>query len=126
VPNYKKGDKRDCSNYRGISFLLITYKCLNNILLSNLTPFAEEFIGDRQCGYRSNILCMSQTLGIHWEYNEAVFQLFLNFKKTSDSVMRKVIYNILIEFNIPKKIIRIIYIYVGLKSKQSLCRQTFV
>jgi hypothetical protein len=45
VPIYKKGDKTDCSNYRGISLLSTTYKILSNILLSRLTPYAEEIIG---------------------------------------------------------------------------------
>jgi hypothetical protein len=29
-----------------MSYLLITYKILSNILLSKLTPYAEEIIGD--------------------------------------------------------------------------------
>jgi hypothetical protein len=41
-----------------------------------------------------------------WEYNEAVHQLFIDFKK--DSVRRKVLYNILIEFGIPMKLARLI------------------
>jgi len=45
---YKKCDKRDCSNYRGISLLPTMYKILFNILLSRLIPHAEESIGDRQ------------------------------------------------------------------------------
>jgi len=49
---YKKGDRTDCSNYRGISFLPTTYKILSNILPSSLTPYAEEVIGDHQCGFR--------------------------------------------------------------------------
>ena len=43
-----------------------------------------------------------------WEYNEAVHQLFIDFKKTYDSVRREVLYNILIEFGIPKKLVRLI------------------
>jgi hypothetical protein len=65
VPIYKKGDKTDCSNYRGISLLPNTYKTLSNILLSRLTPYAEKITGD-QCGFRHNrstvdhILCICQ------------------------------------------------------------------
>ena len=50
VPIHKKGDKTDCNNYRGISLLPTVYKILSNILLSRLTPYAEEIIGDHQCG----------------------------------------------------------------------------
>ena len=44
VSIYKKGDKRDCSNYSGISLLPTTYKILSDVLLSRLTPYAEEII----------------------------------------------------------------------------------
>ena len=54
VPIYKKGDKTDCNNYRGISLLPTTYKILSNILLSSLTPYAEEIIGNQKCGFRRN------------------------------------------------------------------------
>ena len=51
VPLYKKGDKTDCSYYRGISLLPTTYKVLPNFLLSRLTLYAEEIIGDHKCGF---------------------------------------------------------------------------
>jgi hypothetical protein len=51
LPVYKKGDKTDCSIHRGISLLPVTYKILSNILLSRLTPYAEDVIGDHQCGF---------------------------------------------------------------------------
>ena len=68
APTYKNSDKTDCINYRGISRLSTTYKILSNILLSQLTPYAEEIIWDHQCGFRRNrsttdhILCISQIL----------------------------------------------------------------
>jgi hypothetical protein len=43
-----------------------------------------------------------------WEYNETVHQLFIDFSKAHDSVRREVLYDILIEFGIPMKIIRMI------------------
>jgi len=54
VPIHKKGDKTDCNNYRGNSLLPNTYKILSNILLSRLTPYAKEIIGDHECGFRRN------------------------------------------------------------------------
>jgi hypothetical protein len=38
VPVHKKGDKTDCSNYRGLSLLSTSNKILSNILLSRLSP----------------------------------------------------------------------------------------
>ena len=107
VPIHKKGDKTECRKYTGISLLPNTYKILSNILLSRLTPYAEEITGDHQCGFRRNrsttdhTFCICQTLEKKWEYNEAVHQLFIDFKKAYDSVRREVLYNILIEFGIP-------------------------
>ena len=51
VPIHKKGNKTDCNNYRGISLLPTTYRILFSILLSRLIPYAEEVIGDHQCGF---------------------------------------------------------------------------
>jgi len=42
------------------------------------------------------------------EYNEAVHQLFIDFRKAYDSVRREVLYNILIEFGIPMKLVSLI------------------
>jgi len=116
VPIYKKGDKTECSNYRGISLLPTTYKISSNILLSRLTPYAEEIIGDHQCGFRhsrstiDHIFCIHQILEKKWEYNEAVHQLFIDFKKAYDSIRREFLYNILIELGIPMKLVRLIKI----------------
>jgi hypothetical protein len=51
VPIYRKGDKTNCNNYRGISPLLTSYTILSNTLLSRLGPCIDEIIGDHQCGF---------------------------------------------------------------------------
>ena len=42
------------------------------------------------------------------EYNEEVPQIFIDFKKAYDSVRREVLCNILVEFGIPRKLVRLI------------------
>jgi hypothetical protein len=114
VPIHKKGDKTDCSNYRGISLLSISYKILSNILLSRIIPYADEIIGDYQCCFRRNrsttdqIFYIRQILKKKWEYSGTVHQLFIDFKKAYDSVRRKALYNILIEFGIHRKLVGLI------------------
>jgi len=51
VPICKKGNKTDCNNYRGIPLWSTVYRILSIILLSRLTPYAEEIIGYQQCGF---------------------------------------------------------------------------
>jgi len=48
-----------------------------------------------------------------WENNEAVQQLFIDVKKAYDSVSRMVLYNILIEFGIPMKLVRLRGMYLN-------------
>jgi hypothetical protein len=43
-----------------------------------------------------------------WEYNGTVHQLFIDFKKAYHSVRRDVLYNILIEFGMPRKLVGLI------------------
>jgi hypothetical protein len=78
-----------------------------------LTPYVNEIIGDHQCGFHPNrfttkqIFYIRQILEKKWEYNGMVHQLFIDFKKAYDSVKREVLYNILLEFGVPKKIVRL-------------------
>jgi hypothetical protein len=104
VPIHRKGDNTDCSNYQGISLLSTSYKILSNILLAWLTQYADEIIGDHQCGFWHNrsttdqIFYIRQILEKKWEYNHTIHQLFIEFKKAYNSVRREVLYSILTEF----------------------------
>jgi hypothetical protein len=51
----------------------------------------------------------------YWRKNEStmtVHQLFIDFKKAYDSVRRAVLYNILIEFGVTMKLVRLIKTYL--------------
>jgi hypothetical protein len=52
----------------------------------------------------NQILYIWQILEKKWEYNGTVHQLFIDLKKAYDLIKAEVLYSILLEFGIPKKI----------------------
>jgi hypothetical protein len=108
APIHKKGDKT--------AVIIEAYHCCQLhttfylTFLSRLIPYADEIIGDLQCGFRRNrsttnhIFYIRQILEKKWEYNGTVHQLFIDFKKAYVSVRMEALYNILIEFGIPRKL----------------------
>jgi hypothetical protein len=98
---------------RDTNLLSTAYKILSKILLARLTTYVNEVIGDHQCGFHRNRSTTHQIFYIQqiekkWEYNGKVHQLFIDFKTAYDSVKREVLYNILLEFGVPKKLVMLI------------------
>jgi hypothetical protein len=91
-----------------ISFTQI---CIN-VFLPRWSRCVDEIIAHGQCGFRLSISTTDQIPFVRqileWEYNETLYQIFMDFKKTYDSVRRKVLYNILIDNDIPMKLVRLI------------------
>jgi hypothetical protein len=54
------------------------------------------------------IFYIRQILEKKWEYNGMVHQLFIDFKKACDSVKIEVLHNILLEFGVPKMLVKLI------------------
>jgi len=53
-PVYKKGDKSECGNYRGISLLPHITKIYERFLERRLRTCVEEKLGEWQHGFRPN------------------------------------------------------------------------
>ncbi|PSN39682.1 hypothetical protein C0J52_14416 [Blattella germanica] len=91
------------------SLLSSSYKILTNILVSRLTPYIDEIIGDHKCAFRRNRFTIDQIFSIRqivekkWEYNGTVHQLY-----SYDSIKREELYSILMNFGIPKKLVGLI------------------
>jgi hypothetical protein len=83
-------------------------------ILSRISPYIDEIIGDHQCGFRCNrsttdqIFHIRQILEKNLEYNDTVHLLFIDFKKVYGSVRREILYNILIEFGVLMKLVSLI------------------
>jgi hypothetical protein len=115
-PIHKKGDKMQCSNYRGNSLLNICYKVLTNILHRQMVPYAKEILGDYQCGFRKgqsttdSFFTFSCILENFYELNLELHLLFINFKQAYDSINGTHLYEILKELVIPEKLVNLINI----------------
>ena len=113
-PIYKKGDKLECGNYRGIALLNVAYKIFANILYQRLLPYEESIIGEYQGGFRVGRSTTDQLFNIRQilekckEYNVEIHQLFVDFKSAYDSVIRRKLWRVMEEFGIPSKLISLI------------------
>ena len=93
-PIYKKGDQKECKNYRGISILNSTYKIFSMVLCEKLKPYVTSTIGRYQCGFMPNrsttdqIFTLRQILEKTHEYNTTTHHLFIDFKQAYDSIDR--------------------------------------
>ncbi|MXP61705.1 hypothetical protein FD744_25325 [Pantoea sp. Taur] len=113
-PVFKKGDKLQCQNYRGISLLSCGYKILSNILFQRLLPYAERELGPYQSGFRRGRSTTDQIFSLRTilergnEHQIKTHHLFVDFKAAYDSINREELYKALEEFNIPEKLIRLV------------------
>ena len=86
-----------------------------------MTPYTNEIIGEYQCGFRRNrstvdhVFSIRQVLEKKWEYNKDVCQIFIDFEKAYDSIKRESLYDILIKFGVPKKLVRLIKTSIDFK-----------
>ncbi len=61
VPPYKgKGDKFECSSFRGISLLSVMGKVYGRVLVERIRCGTESMVGEEQSGFRKGRGCMDQ------------------------------------------------------------------
>uniref|UniRef100_A0A0K8TJE5 Reverse transcriptase domain-containing protein n=3 Tax=Lygus hesperus TaxID=30085 RepID=A0A0K8TJE5_LYGHE len=111
---HKKGDPMECSNFRGITLLNVSYKILSNILFDRLLPHAQRVVGAYQRGFMpgkstiDQIFSLRQIIEKSVEFQMSVHHLFIDFKAAYDSIRRDKLYAALREFEIPEKLCRMI------------------
>jgi hypothetical protein len=80
-PVYKKGDKLDCKNYRGVCLLNVTYKVFAKILYDRLLPYANAAVQHYQAGFQPDqLFALRQILENCNEFNITTHHLFIDFK----------------------------------------------
>ena len=111
---YKKGDTKECKNYRGISLLSVAEKAFARIILTRMQKAVDKRLRENQAGFREGRGCVDQIFSLKilmekcLEYQIPGVVIFVDFKAAFDSVHRPSLWKILREYYIPEKIVNII------------------
>ncbi|RXM33269.1 LINE-1 retrotransposable element ORF2 protein [Acipenser ruthenus] len=123
VPILKKGDNRECKNYRGISLLSITGKAFMKIIQSRLQKHREQTSREEQAGFRPNRGCCDQIFAIRQLMEERIrcgkrtIIVFIDFKSAFDCVHWPALWRALETEHVLDKITRLLKMsYDGLTS----------
>jgi CRISPR/Cas system CSM-associated protein Csm2 small subunit len=114
VPILKKGDSRECKNYRGISLLSIVGKVFMKIIQSRLQKHREQTSREEQAGFRPHRGCTDQIFAIRQLAEERIrcgkrtVIVFIDFKSAFDCVHRPALWRTLESEHVPQKIIQLL------------------
>ena len=114
IPIPKKGDLRNCDNWRGIALLDVVGKVMARILQARLQDLAEEVLPEAQCGFRKGRSCtdmiftVRQIIEKSWEHKTKSFLSFIYLKKAYDSVPRDAMWLALRKLGVPEKTVQLI------------------
>ena len=97
IPVYKKNEKKLISNYRPVSLLPIFGKIFEKMIYNNIYPyiFNNNFISDKQSGYRRKDSTVKQLISITHEIYKAfdksqeIQAVFLDISRAFDRVWHK-------------------------------------
>lgn len=112
VPLFKKGDRRVCSNYRGITLLSLPGKVYARVLERRIRPIVEPRIQEEQCGFRPGRGTLDQLYTLYrvlegsWEFAQPVHMCFVDLEKAFDCVPRGGLWRVLREYGVRGPLLR--------------------
>ena len=114
VPISKKGDLKECNNWRGISLLDVAGKLFARIIQERLQMIAEDILPESQCGFRGGRGCTDMIFAARQlvekcrEHDDVLFMLFVDLRKAYDSVPRSALWKVLEKCGVPPVMLSII------------------
>ena len=106
IPLPKKGNLRQCKNYRTISLIPHASKVMLRVILNRLKNQAEEHLAEEQAGFRAKRSTVEQIFNCriliekHLHHQKDLFHNFIDFKKAFDRVWHDGLWQVLRNFNI--------------------------
>ena len=106
---YKKGDRSNCGNYRGILLLSTAGKILAKFLLRKLQTIAEVILPESQCGFRrsrSTIDMIFTLRQLQEKQQQSLYMVFVDLSK--HTVHRSTLWTLLRIYGCPETFVKII------------------
>ena len=106
VPLFKKGDRRVCSNYQGITLPSLPGKVYSRVLEGRIRPIVEPRIQEEQCGFRpgrgtlDQLYTLRRVLKGSWEFAQPVHMCFVDLEKAFDRVPCGILWEVLQEYGV--------------------------
>ena len=107
IPVSKKGNPKDCSNYRTIVLISHTSKVMLKILQARLQQYMNRELPDVQAGFRKGRGTRDQIANICWiiekarKFKKNIYFCFIDYTKAFDCVDHNKLWKILKEMGIP-------------------------
>ena len=107
IPIPKKGNAKECSNYRTIALISRVSKVMLKILQARLQQYVNRELPDVQAGFRKARGTRDQTANICWimekarEFQKNIYFCFIDYAKAFDCVDHNKLWKILKEMGIP-------------------------
>ena len=107
IPIPKKGNTKECSNYRTIALISHASKVMIKILQARLQLYRNHELPDVQAGFRKGRGTRDQIANIHWiikkarKFQKNIYFCFIDYVKAFDCVDHNKLWKILKEMRIP-------------------------
>ena len=118
VSLFKKGNKADCGNYRGISLLSIAGKILARVILNRpISLVSKQALPETQCGFRPDrstidmVFTIGQIQEKCIEQHRDLFAVFIDLTKAFDTVNREALWTVLSKLGCPRKFTNLIRLF---------------
>ena len=114
IPIFKKGDRKQCANYRGISLLSLPGKAYAKCLERKCREIVESILENGQCGFcpecstTDQIFTLKQIFEKSWEYGKDLFACFVDLETAYDRVPRDKLCKVLLEYGVNGQLLRAI------------------
>ena len=111
IPIPKKGNAKECSNYRTIALISHTSKVILKILQARHQQYVNQELADVQVEFRKGRGARDQIANVHWitEKNkripEKIYFCFIDYTKAIDHVDHNNLWKIFQEMGIPHHLI---------------------